>query len=61
MSGGITIYLPYFVVMALVGAGLWYMNNRWFAVGAWVLSAIMAGFINDPVITAVKNFVTGLV
>jgi hypothetical protein len=56
----ITIYLPYWLLLAVVGGFLWKMNNNWIAVGVWVISAGWAGFIRqqhlDMAVTQVKGW-----
>ena len=61
MGGVMTIYLPVWSLIVIGGGALWYMNNRWFAVGAWVVAAVIAGFVSHPYLTAGLNAVKGLV
>jgi len=56
-----TLYIPIWAIIAIVGGGLWYMGNKYVAVGVWFVSAILAGFIHikalSPVVSQIKAWI----
>lgn len=58
----ISVNIPYWVLVAGVGAGLWWILNwRVRAIATWVLAAVMAGFLHIPALSQAVHEVQKLV